>query len=158
MPATWISRINTYNCNLGIVYTFNSFRNVCNFWQVVPNGSALTKLLLQVYVSQEILQKTKKTGKVQVNMQRIKRNAGSFSGLVIDLKKILNIERWNKDWIDLCLVSCGWYIIKNVWWKRKISLDLETCFYWERHFFITFQIIMCFYHRNISMLILRLFF
>ena len=101
---------------------------MCNFWQVVLDGSAVTKLLLQVYVSQEILPKTKKAGKVQANMQRIERNAGSFSGLVIDLKKILNIERWNKDWIDLCLVSYGWYA-RTYGGERKISLNLETCFY-----------------------------
>ena len=79
-----------------MVHTFNSLRNVCNFWQVVLDGSAVTKLLLQVYVSHDILPKPKKNGEVQVNMQRITRNAGSFSTLVIDLKKILIIERWNK--------------------------------------------------------------
>ena len=34
-----------------IVYTFNSLRNVSNFWRVILNGSTLTKLLTQVYVS-----------------------------------------------------------------------------------------------------------
>ena len=87
---------------------------MCNFWRVELDGSAVTKLLPQVYVSQDILLKAKKNGEVQVNMQRIIRNAGSFSGLVVDLKKILNIEKWTKAWIELCLLSYGWYVIKNV--------------------------------------------
>ena len=81
-----------------IVYIFNSLRNVCNFWRVLLDGSAGTKLLPQVHVSQDILLKPKKK---DGSMQRIIRNAGSFSGLDIDLKKTLNIERWNKACIEL---------------------------------------------------------
>ena len=92
---------------------------MCNFWRVVLDGSVVTKLLLQVYISQDILPKPKKNVVVQVNMQRIMRNDGSFSGLVIDLKKMLNIERWNEAWIELCLLSYGWHVLKNVWWKTK---------------------------------------
>ena len=46
-----------------------------------------------MYVSQDLLPKPKRNGD---DMEKIMQNAGSFSGLVIDLKKILNIERWNK--------------------------------------------------------------
>ena len=49
-----------------IVYTFSSLRNVCNFWRVVLDGSAVTKLPPQVYVSKDILPKPKKNGEVQV--------------------------------------------------------------------------------------------
>ena len=79
-----------------IVYPFNSLRNVYNFRRVVLDRSAVTKLLLQIYVSQDILPKLKKNWEVQGNMQRIIQNVVSFSGLVNGLKKILNIERWNK--------------------------------------------------------------
>ena len=91
-----------------IVYTFNSLRNVCNFWQVVLDRPAVTKLLPQVDVSQDILPKPKENGDIQVSMQRIMRNAGSLSRLVIDPKKILNNERYSKAWIELCLLSYGW--------------------------------------------------
>ena len=107
---TWFSQI---------FYTLNSLRNVCNFWRALLDGFAVTKLLPQVYVSQDIPPKPKRNGEAQVNMQRIIRNAGSFSGVVINLKKILNIERRNKAWIELCLLSYGWYIIKNVWRRTK---------------------------------------
>ena len=45
-----------------IVYTFNSLRKVWNFWRVVLDGSAVTKLLPQLYFSQDILRKPKKNG------------------------------------------------------------------------------------------------
>ena len=28
-------------------------------------------------------------------------------------------ERWNKSWIELYLLLYGWYVIKNVWWRRE---------------------------------------
>ena len=107
---TWFSHI---------VYAFNSLRNVCIFWRVVQDASVVTKLLPQVYVLQDILPKPKKNDEFQVNMQKVIRNAESFTGLVINLKKMLNIERWNKAWIELCLPSHRWYVINNVWWRTK---------------------------------------
>ena len=56
-------------CPSHIVYTFNSLRNVCNFWGVILEGPAIIKLLPQVYVWQDILPKPKKNGEVQVKMQ-----------------------------------------------------------------------------------------
>ena len=67
--------------------------------------------LPQVYFSHlDILSKSK--GAVfRVNMQRIIRNSGSFLALVIDMKKILNSEEWKRAWLDLDLLSHGWYVI-----------------------------------------------
>ena len=90
-----------------------------NFWRIVLDESAAKNLLPQIYVSQDILPKLKNNGEVQVDMQRIIRSTGSFSGLVINLKKILNKERWNKAWIELFLLSYGWYVTKNVCWRTK---------------------------------------
>ena len=89
-----------------IVYTFNSLRNVCNFWWVVLDGSAVTKLLPQVYVSQDVLPKPKRNGD---NMEKIIQNTGSFSGLVIDLKKILN----KRDGTNLGL-NCTYYYMDGM--------------------------------------------
>ena len=49
----------------------------------------INEALPQVYVSQCIVPKLNKNGEVEVHMQRIIQNAGLFSRLVIDLKKIL---------------------------------------------------------------------
>ena len=88
---TWSSHID---------YTFNTLRKTCNFRRVVPDRSSVTKLLSQVYISQDILPKPKN----YFSMQSIMRDVWSFSGLAIDLKKILNIERWNKVSVELCLL------------------------------------------------------
>ena len=101
-----------------VVYTFNALRSVCKFWRIVLDAKAM-KYLPQVYFSHPDILPKSKGPVVQVNMQRIIRNAGSFSGLVIDMKKILNSEKWNRAWLDLILLSHGWYIIINVWWKTK---------------------------------------
>ena len=84
----------------------------CIRW-ICNNKASTASILFLRYRNQ------KENGEVQVNMQRIMRNARSFSGLVINLTKILNIERWNKAWIELCLISYGWYVIKNAWRRKK---------------------------------------
>ena len=139
------------------------------FWQVVLGRSAVTKLLPQVYVSQDVLPKPKKIGEIQVNMQTIIQNAGSFSGLVIDLKKILDIERWTKAWIKLFLLSYGLYeIILTIIWivcnqecmvlNEKINVLVQRLPFIESGtFLLRCHIILCLYYRNISMLIIRLF-
>ena len=77
-------------------------------------------MLPRAYVpNEEILPKFKGGRIIRVNMQRIIKKAGSFSGLVIELKKILNSSNWNTAWLDLRLLSYGWYLIENIMWKKK---------------------------------------
>ena len=52
-------------------------------------------------------------------MKRIIQNAGSFSGLALELKRITNNHPWNKAWLDLIVLSHGWDIIFNIFWKTK---------------------------------------
>ena len=87
-----------------VVYTFNALRNVCKFWRIEVDATAVEYLPQVYFFHPDILPKSK--GAVaRVNMQRIIRNAGSFLGLVIDMKKILNSEKWNRTWLDLVLSS-----------------------------------------------------
>ena len=58
------------------------------------------KNVLDRYLMTKV-RKPKRNGEAQVNVERIIRKAGSFSGLVISLKKILNIERQKKACIEL---------------------------------------------------------
>ena len=104
-----------------IVYTFNILRNVDRSVDTfnILDRSAVTKLLPQVHFSQDILLKTKKNAEVQVNMQRVIQNNRSFSGSVIKLNKILNLGKWIKVWFELCVLSYGWYVIKNIVRKEK---------------------------------------
>ena len=77
------------------------------------------KNLPQVYFSDLDIFPKLKEAVIRVNKERIIRNAGLFSGLVINMKKILDSEKWNRVWLDLVLLSHGWYVIRNLWWKTK---------------------------------------
>ena len=89
------------------------------------------QFLPQIYVpSQDILPKANKC-MAKVNMQRKIRSAGSFSGLVLELKRIIKHKRWNLTWIDMCLILFGLYIIENGFWKiRKIkAFSSDVCIF-----------------------------
>ena len=73
----------------------------------------------QVYFSHPVIFPKLTEAVVRVNKERIIHNAGLFSGLVINMKKILDSEKWNRVWLDLVLLSHGWYVIRNLWWKTK---------------------------------------
>ena len=44
---------------------------------------------------------------------------GSMSGIVLELKRIINSPKWNTAWISLFAEAFGWYIIKNIVWNSK---------------------------------------
>ena len=77
------------------------------------------KNLPQVYFSDLDIFPKLKEAVVRVNKERIIHNAGLFSGLVMNMKKILDSEKWNRVWLDLVLLSHEWYVIRNLWWKTK---------------------------------------
>ena len=97
----------------------SSVRQVCQFLKILMLSKRARQFLPQIYVpSQEILPKANK-GMVKVNTQLLVCNAGPFSGLILELKRIIKHKSWNLAWIEMCLISYGWYIIENVFWKTK---------------------------------------
>ena len=91
---------------------------------VVPLFSLFEKKgmdhLPRVYISGPFaLPKQRKSGEIFVNMQRIIRSYGSMSGIVLEVKRIMNNPKWNTAWIYLFEKAFGWYIIKNIIWKSK---------------------------------------
>ena len=54
-----------------------------------------------------------------INMGRIINTFGSFSGIVIALKTIINNKKWNNAWIVLLLNENGWMLSENIFWKSK---------------------------------------
>ena len=82
------------------------------------NSERAMRLLPQVYVLYTNVLPKSRLG-IRVNMQRIIQNAGSFSGLVLELKRIINNHRWNRAWLDLIVLWRGWYIITSIFWKTK---------------------------------------
>lgn len=89
------------------MHVFNVLRHVCKFWRIEVDAIAI-KYLPQIYFSHpDILSKSKGVA-VRVNMERIIRSAGWFLALVIDMKKTLESEKWNRASFDLVLLSHGW--------------------------------------------------
>ena len=72
-----------------------------------------------VYVLRVDLLPKPKEGKITVNMRIIINMFGSFSGIVIALKTIINTKKWNNVWIVLLLNGNGWMLVENIIWKSK---------------------------------------
>ena len=53
------------------------------------------------------------------NIQRIIRNTGSFSGLTLELKNIINNPKCHTAWNELVLMAHGWYVIENIFGNRR---------------------------------------
>ena len=103
-----------------VVSTFQSLINVGPFWKIICNSEKFLNLLPRIYIPcEDILPKARRGQNVRVNMQRIIKNAGSFSGLSIELKRILNHPQWNNAWLTLRLIGYGWFLIFNIEWKSK---------------------------------------
>ena len=72
-----------------------------------------------MYVSRVDLSPKPKEGKITVNMRRIINTFGSFSGIVIALKTIINNKKWNNALIVLLLNGNRWMLLENIFWKSK---------------------------------------
>ena len=91
---------------------------VLQFWRLIVDLERAKRLLPQVYLPYTNVLPKSWLG-IRVNMQQMIRNAGSFSGLVLELKRIINNYRRNKAWLDLIVLLHVWYIITNTFWKIK---------------------------------------
>lgn len=103
-----------------IVSVFQSLRSVCDFWKIIFDSSKFRAILPRVYIPyQEILPKSKANKSIRVNMQRVIKTAGSFSGISIELKTILNHPQWHTAWLNLSLLAYGWYLIEKIQLRFK---------------------------------------
>ena len=71
--------------------------------------------LPRIYINAcDYLPKPRKSGELVVNIQRLIRNFGSASGIVMEVKRIVQSRFWNTAWLVLLSENYGWYIIKNI--------------------------------------------
>ena len=76
--------------------------------------------LPRIYINTcDYLPKPRKNGELVMNIQRLIRNFGSASGIVMELKRIVQSRFLNTGWLVLLSENYGWYIIKNIFWKKK---------------------------------------
>ena len=64
-------------------------------------------------------------GRTTVSALRLARQLGLFSGPVLELKRILSRKRWNSTWIELMPEAFSWYVIANIFWRKK-SLSITV--------------------------------
>ena len=74
--------------------------------------------LPRVYYNPEFLPKPK-SGKHIVSTQSLIRKFGSFSGFVLEIKRILHFSRLSSAWLVLIPDSHSWFIILNTFWKNR---------------------------------------
>ena len=72
----------------------------------------------QVYFSRPDLLPKPVKKKITVNMQRLVKNFGSFSSIVMNLKDIINHPKYCTAWLVLAVSKYSWYIIENIFWKK----------------------------------------
>ena len=54
-----------------------------------------------------------------VSVQQMIHLFGSFRRVMTELKQIINGKHWNTAWVMLAFYRLGWFIIENIFWKKK---------------------------------------
>ena len=67
----------------------------------------------------DYLPKPRKNGELVESIQRLIRDFESPSGIIMELKRIVQSRFWNKAWLVLLSGNYGCYIIKTIFWKKK---------------------------------------
>ena len=101
-----------------VIVMYNNIRQVCRFFNIVISNRARS-FLPRVHISRPDLLTKPVNGKIRLNMQRVIRTFGSFSGLVIDLRSIINHPNWNSAWLLLAAESCSWFVMDNIYWRSR---------------------------------------
>ena len=103
------------------VKMFNVSRNVSQFWKIVADSQKFKQMFPRVYFSWTDCLPAAKDGKVLVNKNKIIKTMGKGSGLVVSLKETISESRWHfvVGALELLAQSYGWYIIQNIFWKKR---------------------------------------
>ena len=82
--------------------------------------------LPKIYVNNlELLPKPKR-GKYFESIMSLIRNFGSFSGIVLDIKRMLNFSGWNSAWLVLLPCPSSSFIILDFFWKKEKMIFMEN--------------------------------
>ena len=85
------------------------------FYQIMES---LKLTLSHVYISDERVV-NQKSGKRAVSVQRLIKRFGSYRGVILDLKRIINSSKWNHAWVVLLPDVHSWFIVTNIFWRKK---------------------------------------
>ncbi len=87
---------------------YQRLRNVCSrFRQCVDT---FTDLLPKIYY------RDGSPGKISV--RRLIKELGPSSGLILEIKRLINSNRWHHAWLELYAIGLGWFRINNIFWRK----------------------------------------
>ena len=108
----------THEWPIHVVNNYNSLTAVDSFYKI-----AFCKIgyhyLPRIYIAYPDNLPKAINGIRTVSVQRMIRLFGSFSGVMTELKQIINDKHWNTAWVMLAFYRLGWFIIENIFWKKK---------------------------------------
>ena len=89
--------------------------------------------LPRIYINNPKLLPKPKRGKYVVSIMSLISKFGSFSGIVLNIKRMLNFSGWNSSWLVLLPCPHSWFIILDFFWKRRkwfswTTFDLDNFF------------------------------
>ena len=96
--------------------------------QIYQIMESLKLTLPCAYISDERVL-NQKSGERAVSVQKLIKLFGSYSGVILELKRVINYSKWDHAWVVLLLYVQSWFIVTNIFWKKR-WIDLVVCSYW----------------------------
>ena len=53
-----------------------------------------------------------------INVRRLIKEFGPSSGLILEIKRIINSNCWHYAWVQLYAIGLGWFCITNIFWRK----------------------------------------
>ena len=79
---------------------------------------SLKLTLPRVYISDEQVL-NQKSGKRAASVQRLIKRFGLYSGVILELKRIINSSKRNHAWVVLLPDAHSWFIVTNIFWRKR---------------------------------------
>ena len=83
---------------------FQRLRNVCSRFRQCAD--TFTYLLPKIYY--------RDGSPGIISVRRLIKEFGPSSGLILELRRIINTNRWHHAWLELYAIGLGWFQIKNI--------------------------------------------
>lgn len=75
--------------------------------------------LPRIYLNDESVLGNRISHEYQMNVKSLRKSFGIHSGLIREVKKIIQSSKWHCAWLSLVAEAHGWYIIKRIYWKSR---------------------------------------
>ena len=87
---------------------FQRLRNVCSRFRQCAD--TFTYLLPKIYY--------RDGSPGIISVRHLIKEFGPSSGLMLELRRLINSNRWHHAWLELYAIGLGWFQIKNIFWRK----------------------------------------